>query len=140
MLQVATSPADAVRPYPYVTGPSRRFKAAPTELSRLSASVMCASGVFSTGSRPQRLRSGPFFGAVVLLLTAATLALAGDPRPADRAARPPQTLLAMSDQLFSLGVGDDRGSDARAAAAPDALSAQDRFEIARMFRKSAAAR
>ena len=101
---------------------------------------MCASGVFITDGQVQRLRLGRFIAAVAVVVTAATLAVAGDQRPSDDSARANHLLLAQSDALSSLGVGEYTGAselaDLAPAAAPDTLGAQDRFEIERMFRRS----
>lgn len=130
---------DASRAYPHVEGRSTRFKAEPTKLTRLAARVMCASGSFSTEHRAARSSSGRFLGALALVLAAGTLAIAGDARPVDQQARAIATQLAHSDHVLSLGVGEFLDPDASVAEAPVTLDAQDRFEIARLFRLTAVA-
>lgn len=138
---VTATPIETARALPYVSGESRRVKAAPTALTPTAAAMMCASGVFSTDGQVQRFRFGRFIAAAAMVVTAATLAVAADQRPSE-SARGHHLLLAQSDALPSLGVGDYTGAselaDLAPAAAPDALGAQDRFEIERMFRRSGA--
>jgi hypothetical protein len=139
---VTATPVETARALPYVSGDSRRVKAAPTVLTPTAAAMMCASGVFSTEGQVQRIRLGRFIAAAALVVTAATLAVAGDQRPYDDTARGNHLLLAQSDALPSLGVGDYTAASDLAqlapAAAPNAHEAQDRFEIERMFRLSGA--
>ncbi len=132
---------DIVRAFPHVSGMSRRVKAAPMALTRTAATMMCASGVFSTKAQTPPFRPWRFIAAAALVVTAATLAVAGDHRPTNEAALRAQLLVAQSDDFASLGVADyvpPAALDALApAAAPGTLDAQDRFEIARMQRMAA---
>jgi hypothetical protein len=143
-MSMSATPVETTRALPYVSGHSRRVKAAPTALTATTAAMMCASGVFSTEGQVQRFRPGRFIAAIAVALTAATLAIAGDQRPAAETARGSHLLLAQSDALYSLGVGDYTNAGELAAlapaAAPAALDSQDQFEIARMFRRAAGAR
>jgi hypothetical protein len=99
---------------------------------------MSASGVFSTNGQGKPFRPGRFIAALAFVLTAATLAIAGDPGTG-RVDAPP---LAVSEQLLSLGVTEYSGLNelAPAAGPSDRLGAQDRFEVERMFRRAGGAR
>jgi len=136
----APPPLDFVRPIPHVSGQSRRVKAAPTVLTPTAAAMMAASGAFRTKTEAPSFRPWRFAAAAALVLTAATLAVAADQRPADESARGAHLLLAQSDAFVSLGVGDYAGalSELAPAAAPAPLDGQDRFEVERMFRLSGA--
>ncbi len=140
----AHNSVEIVRAFPHVSGMSRRVKAAPLALTRTAATMMCASGVFSTTAQTPTFRAWRFIAAAVLVVTAATLAIAGDHRPANEAARSAQLLVAQSDAFASLEVAAHVPPAALAAlapaAAPTALDAQDRFEIARMHRMAAGSR
>lgn len=131
----APPPLDSVRPFPHVGGVSRRVKAAPTVLTPTAAAMMAASGAFRTKAEAPSFRPWRFAAAAALALTAATLAVAGDQRPADEGALNAHLAFAPSDALASIDVGDDAGalSDLKPAAAPAPLDAQDRFEVERMF-------
>ncbi len=139
----AHNSVEIVRAFPHVSGMSRRVKAAPLALTRTAATMMCASGVFSTTAQTPTFRAWRFIAAAALVVTAATLAIAGDHRPANEA-RSTQLLVAQSDAFASLGVAayaPPAALDALApAAGPTALDAQDRFEIARMHRMAAGSR
>ncbi len=131
-------PVPPVRPFPHVSGETKRFKAEPTKLTGVAARVMSASGNFSTkhGSAPSF--SGLWAGALALLVMAAgTLAVAGGTPPADQSAPVAGPQLADSDQAWSLGVGEFM--EPAAPKAPAALDAQDRYEIDRLFRLTARA-
>ena len=128
---------ESARAYPHVDGRSIRFKAEPTKLTTLAARIMCASGNFSTEHRAARSHAGLFFSAVIVALAAGTLAVAGGPSVQEARLTGPQ--LAVSDHVFSLGMGAYIAGDASPAKQADALDAQDRFEIARFFRLAAAA-
>ena len=134
------APLDFVRAFPHVSGNSRRVKAAPTVLTPTAAAMMAASGAFRTKNQEPAFRPWRFIAAAMLVLTAATLAVAGDQRPSGESARGAHLLLAQSDALSSLGVGEYAGdlAELAPAAAPVALDAQDRFEVDRMFRLSGA--
>ena len=131
--------ANAVRAFPHVGGQTIRFKAEPAKLTQLAVRVMCAVGTFSTERRPVRSSSGHLFGVMAALLVAGTLVLAADARPVDRMARLAGPELAVSDRMFALGVAEYFGEVARPADAAETLDAQDRFEIARLFRRTAEA-
>jgi hypothetical protein len=128
---------EPARAYPHVTGQSLRVKAEPTRLTLLAARVMCASGNFTTEHSPARSNAGLFIGAVMVALAAGTLAVAGG--PSVQPARVDASLLAVSDQVFALGLSEYVPPAAAPAQATDARDAQDRFEIARFFRLTAAA-
>ena len=135
------APLDFVRAFPHVSGMSRRVKAAPTALTPTAAAMMAASGAYRTKNQEPTFRPWRFVAAAMLVLTAATLAVAGDQRPSGESARGAHLLLAQSDALSSLGVGDYAAaalSDLAPAAAPAPLDAQDRFEVERLFRLSGA--
>lgn len=141
MTIASPAPLDFVRAFPHVSGQSRRVKAEPTKLTPTAAAMMGASGVLCTRGHEPTFRPWRFVAAAALVLTAATLAVAGDQRPANDHAHGAHLLIAHSDALLSLGVGDYAGdlSDLAPAAAPAAaLNAQDRFEIERLFRLSRA--
>jgi len=125
-----------VRAHPHVAGHTRRFKAAPAKLNRLALQIMCASGAFSAERAAARLRPGRFLGAVAFLLAAGTLAIAGDAHQIDERAWIASALSAQPDSLFTLGV-DDYHPPAVVEVSPD-RDGQDQFEIARLYRKSAA--
>ncbi len=139
----AHNSVEIVRAFPHFSGMSGRVKAAPLALTRTAATMMCASGVFSTTAQTPTFRAWRFIAAAALVVTAATLAIAGDHRPANEA-RSVQLLVAQSDAFASLGVAayvPPAALDALApAAAPTVLDAQDRFEIARMHRMAAGRR
>lgn len=140
MTIASPAPLDFVRAFPHVSGQSRRVKAEPTKLTRTTAAMMGASGVLCTRGHEPSFRPWRFVAAAALVLTAATLAVAGDHRPAENA-RGAHLLIAQSDALLSLGVGDHAGDLANlapAAAPAAALDAQDRFEVERLFRLSGA--
>lgn len=139
MKRTLTSTApDTVRARPHVSGQTTRYKAEPAKLTALSARVMCASGSFTSEQRAERFRPGRFIGALALLVAAGTFALAHDPRSAEQQnARVIGMQLADAEHLFSLGAGDySRPAESTAEVT---LDAQDRFEIDRMFRLTAAA-
>jgi hypothetical protein len=140
MTIASPAPLDFVRAFPHVSGQTRRVKAAPTALTRTTAAMMGASGVLSTKGQEPTFRPWRFAGAALLVLTAATLAVAGDQRPTGEMARGAHLLLAQSDALSSLGVGEYAGdlADLAPAAAPATLDPQDRFEVERLFRLSEA--
>ena len=131
----------AVRAFPHVSGESRRFKAEPTKLTGVAARVMAASGNFSTTRGGPRPSFGLYLGGLVLVAAAGILAFTGDSRPVGGEARVTTTQFAVSGHLPSLGAGEDMDPPAApsAAKAPDTLDAQDRFEIDRLFRMTAAA-
>ena len=131
----------AVRAFPHVSGESRRFKAEPTKLTGVAARVMAASGNFSTTRADARPSFGLYLGGLVLVAAAGIFAVTGDARPVGGEARVTTTQLAVSDHMPSLGAGEymDPPAAATAAKAPDTLDAQDRFEIDRLFRLTAAA-
>jgi hypothetical protein len=141
MTIVSPPPLNTVRALPHVSGHSRRVKAAPTVLTPTVAAMMSASGVFSTKSQPKAFRPGRFIAALAFVLTAATLAIAGDPG-AGRHDAPVQ--VALSEQLLSLGVAElgvaELGDLAPSAGPAAKLGPQDQFEIDRMFRLSGGVR
>ncbi len=136
----APPPLDSIRPFPHVSGQSRRIKAAPTALTPTAAAMMAASGAFRTKAEAPAFRPWRFAAAAALVLTAATLAVAADQRPMDLSARMALEQPVHSDAFVSLGVGDYPGvlSDLAPAAAPAPLDPQDQFEVERMFRLSGA--
>jgi hypothetical protein len=139
MTIASPAPLDFVRALPHVSGQTRRVKAEPTKLTRTTAAMMGASGVLSTKNQEPGFRPWRFVAAAAIVLTAATLAVAGDQRPAGDSALGAHLLIAQSDALLSLGVGDYAGdlADLAPAAAPAAaLDDQDRFEVERLFRLS----
>lgn len=141
MTIASPAPLDFVRAFPHVSGQTRRVKAEPTKLTRTTAAMMGASGVLSTKSLEPTFRPWRFVAAAALVVMAATLAVAGDQRPAGETTRGAHLLMGHSDALASLGVGDYAGSLAELApaAAPAAvLDAQDRYEVERLFRLSGA--
>jgi hypothetical protein len=140
MTIASPAPLDFARAFPHVSGQTRRVKAVPTALTRTTAAMMGASGVLSTKVREPTFRPWRFAGAALLVLTAATLAIAGDQRPTGETARGAHLLLAHSDAFSSLGVGEYAGdlADLAPAAAPAPLDAQDRFEVERLYRLSGA--
>ena len=123
-----------VHAHPHVGGRSTRVKAEPARLTRLAALMMCASGNFTTQHRPVRSTAASLVAATALLLSAGTLVIAGDARPLEPDARFAAPVV--SDQMFSLGIGEYSGP---ATAASDRPNAQDRFEIARLYRLTAEA-
>jgi hypothetical protein len=130
----------AVRAFPHVSGESRRFKAEPTKLTGVAARVMAASGNFSTTRAGARPSFGLYLGGLVLVAAAGIFAVTGDARPVGGEARVIATQLAVSDHMPSLGAGEDMDPPAPSATkAPDTLDPQDRFEIDRLFRLTAAA-
>jgi hypothetical protein len=140
MTIASPAPLDFVRAFPHVSGSSRRIKAAPTVLTPTAAAMMAASGAFRTKNEEPAFRLWRFAAAAFLVLSAATLAVAADHRPLGESAKVNHLLLAQSDALSSLGVGDYAGdlADLAPAAAPAPLDPQDRFEVERMFRLSGA--
>ena len=140
MTIASPAPLNFVRAFPHVSGQSRRVKAAPTVLTRTAAAMMGASGVVCTKTQAPSFPAWRFAAAALLVLSAATLAIAGDQRSNSESARGGHLLVAQWDAFVSLGVGEyaaDLG-ELEPAAAPAPLDAQDRFEIERLFRLSGA--
>ena len=143
MTIASPAPLNFVRAFPHVSGQSRRVKAAPTVLTRTAAAMMGASGVVCTKTQAPSFPAWRFAAAALLVLSAATLAIAGDQRSNSESARGGLPLTAQSDAFVSLGVGEFAAdlADLEPAAAPAPaapLGAQDRFEIERLFRLSGA--
>ncbi|MBL8662238.1 MAG: hypothetical protein JNM29_05395 [Candidatus Odyssella sp.] len=143
MAIASPAPLNFVRAFPHVGGQSRRVKAAPTALTQTAAAMMGASGVICTKTRAPSFPARRFAAAALLVLSAATLAIAGDQRWSGDSARGAHMLLAHSDAFASLGVGEYGAalSELAPAAAPAPaapLDGQDRFEVERLFRLSGA--
>lgn len=99
---------------------------------------MSASGAFSVERQNARSSLAPIFGAVVLLLAAGTFFLAGGSRPNDEIVPIAHAPIAQPDSLLTLGAGDQFEPPVIVVKSVHDLSSQDRFEIARMFRRSGA--
>lgn len=143
MTIASPAPLNFVRAFPHVGGQSRRVKAAPTALTPTAAAMMGASGAVSTKTQAPSFPAWRFAAAALLVLSAATLAIAGDQRSNIESARGAHMLLALSDAFTSLGVGEYAAglADLEPAAAPAPavpLDGQDRFEVERLFRLSGA--
>jgi hypothetical protein len=102
---------------------------------------MVASGAFTGPVKSARAPLVRIIAGMILLLTALALGLGDSVQSADDGRKTMADVpLAQPDELYTLGLGDYRGAMTTAGAGDEGLSSQDRFEIARLFRLSSAAR
>jgi hypothetical protein len=129
-------PAAAPAAFHRDAGPNRTFvKRTPAPLNPLAISVMVASGVFAGDLGRPRGSLVRIIAVVALLLIGGAVAIGDSVQSGDDGSRTKADMLMMAqpDEFYTLGLGDYRHAATKAESGGEALSDQDRFEIARML-------